>query len=223
MGYIIQDTFRILKEELPSTFDYYSIKDNDEEVRAFIECNMLDKSFSSIDNNYYHNVNFYDNKTGEEYRAFEEGYLYMFPKNDMLKVGHNLNAFSISRELKSIRVNENGLFVETDDRLGNIVTKYYSKESLKKIEENTLSCASIDYIEENIANLGIKPNITINAFKQGSNMTVQLFDGDNLLDRRVTTLDNPNAPAYKAYYDFMNDYKLYTDPVEYVNTNNKTR
>ena len=223
MGYIIQDSFRILKEEFPTTFDHYKFSDNDSEVRAFIYCNMLDKTYSGIDFTFLHSVHFNDNKTNEKYRAFEEGDLYMFPFNEKLEVGRNLNAFCISKELTSVRVNENGLFVETDDRLGNIVTKYYSNEKLKEISEKGISCVCVDYMEDNLASFGIKPSMIINSFKQGSNMTFQLFDGDTLVDRKVITLSDPNTPAYQAYYDMMNEYGLYSDPVEYLNDKKRSK
>ena len=223
MGYIIQDSFRILKEEFPTTFNHYNIYDNDEEVRSFIDSNMLDMSYSEMDFTFLHNVHFIDNKTKENYRAFEEGDIYMLPLNEKIEYGRNINAFSISKELTALRINENGLFIETDDRLGNIVTKYYSNDKLKQISDIGLTCACIDYMEENLASYGIKPSMIINADKEGTNISFQMFEGDTLVDRRITTLKNPNSSCYEVYYNYMNEFGLYSDPVEYLNTKKRIK
>jgi len=211
MGYTIQDSFKIFQEEHPSTFEYYNIQNNDEEVRAFVYANMMDMRYDSIDNNYYHNVNFTNIVTGDKYRSFEEGYLYMFPYNDMLEVGKPLNAFSISRELKSIRVNENGLFLEIDDRLGNVVTKFYDNEALRKIQENTLSCASIDYFEDNLARHNIVPSMIINASKEQDNVSFTIFRNGELVDMHSEKLENSREPVYKKYYEYMLRQGLFVD------------
>ncbi len=223
MGYIIQDSFRILKEEFPTTFNYYKIADNDNEVIAFIDSNMLDKSYTGMDFTFLHNVYFIDNKTKEKYRAFEEGDLYILPVNEKIELGRNINAFCISKELTAVRINENGLFIETDDRLGNIETKFYSYEKLQEINNIGISCACIDYMEENLASYGINPTMIINASKEGTNVTFQMFAGDSLVDRRITPLKDSSSSCYEVYYNYMNEFGLYNDPVQYINSKQRIK
>lgn len=209
----LTDVYAILKKEFGDDLRHFGL-DNSKELASFLHYNAHNEMFVNTDEEYYHNVNFKNLDTGKASRVFREGRLYFLPKgDDFLKPDNIINAFSIGRYLKSIVVNDNGLFVEKCDLNGNIITQYYDMAALSEIANHGLSFSNIDYIEDHIQGLGIAPDRVITVGRNNDHIMFSVVENEELIQQEQIDADEKRT-LYSCYYEFMKANNYYDDTLQ---------
>jgi len=206
----LTNVYSIIKREFKEDIEYFGLQDS-KELASFLHYNAHNEMFIDTDEYYYHNVNFKNLDTGKESRIFREGSLYFFPKeNDFITPDNNMTAFRIGKGTKSIKVNENGLFIEKSDLKGNVITQYYDMAALSEISKKGLAAANIDYIEDYIQTMGIHPDKIITVDKKDENLTFSEIENDEIVRQSQITINNSRT-FYSVYYEFMKSNYYYTN------------
>lgn len=204
----LTNVYSIIKREFKEEIEFFHLENN-RELAAFLHYNAHNEMFIGTDEYYYHNVNFKNLDTGKESRIFSEGYLYFFPKgNDLISPDNEMTVFSIQRGTKCIKVNRNGLFVEKNDLMGNIVTQHYDMAALTEIAKYGLSAGNIDYIEDNIQRKGISPDRIISVDNKDGILTFSVTENGEIINQNQVQVDK-NRTFYSTYYEFMKANKFY--------------
>ena len=209
----LTNVYAIIKKEFKDVLEYFGLA-NSKELAAFLHYNARNEMFVGTDDNYYHNVYFKNLDTGKESRMFKEGYLYFFPKgNDTIEPNNRMTAFSIEKNTKCIRINENGLFVEKNDLQGNILTEYYDCNALEEIAKDSLSAGSIDYVENYIERLSIQPDRVFITRKNGDSLVLSTFENGEEIIHEEVPIDK-NRTLYSIYYEYMKANNYYGDIIQ---------
>lgn len=209
----LTDVYAILRNEFGEELRHFGL-DNSKELASFLHYNAHNEMFVNTDEEYYHNVNFKNLDTGKASRVFSEGGLYFFPKGDgILKPDNKGKAFSIGRYLKSIVVNENGLFIEKNDLNGNIITQYYDMAALSEIANHNLSFDNIDIIEDAIQRLGIAPDRVITVGRNNDHIMFSVVENEEVIQQEQIDADEKRT-LYSCYYEFMKANNYYDDTLQ---------
>lgn len=208
MNHDLTDVFSILKKEYRSTFDFFHL--DNRIVASFLYYNAHNEYFTGTDEVYYHNTYFKNLDTGITSRAFTEGKLYFFPTGEaeQIKPREPKIGFSLGKTLKCIRVTENGLFIEEVQRgqpdLADIVVDYYDNAAVEEISKNGLSISNIDYIEDHIKRLGIKPDrriIVSNFLNNHVDYTLEVEEnGEVVRKENFNTYVDTNGKDFGTFY-----------------------
>ncbi len=218
----LTNVYAIIKREFKEDIEYFRLQDS-RELASFLHYNAHNEMFVGTDEYYYHNVNFKNLDTGKESRIFREGSLYFFPKgNDNITPDNNMTVFKIGQGTKSIKVNENGLFVEKSDLKGNVVTQYYDAAALAEISKGGLSAGNIDYIEDYIQRMGIQPDRIIAVDKKDGNLTLSVTENGEVVRQGQIPADNSRT-LYSVYYEFMKSNNYYGNNIQQTNTSGMHR
>ena len=212
----LTNVYAIIKKEFKEEIEHLGLQDS-KELASFLHYNAHNEMFIGTDEYYYHNVNFKNLDTGRQSRIFREGILYFFPRgNDFIRSDNNITAFSIGSGTKSIKINENGLFVEKNDLNGNIITQCYDSAALDEISKNGLSVGGIDYIEDYIQRIGIQPDIIISASRDNEIFKLSITENGEIVKQEEMPLDKTRT-LYSIYYEFMKSIGFYGDNFQRAN------
>ena len=206
------DVYAIMLKEFPETSNYFRIPGN-KEIESFVHYNAHNEQFDYAENAYGYFLYFKNLDTGRFSRLFTEGPIYFFPRmsEDIIEPENKATAFTIRGDsTRTIRVNDNGLYVEDynlKDR--NITVRFYDMAALKMIAEKKHCFASIDVIENYLDN-ECRPDKTINAEKIGDIVYFYVVEnGEKVFEEEIPF--GKDRTFYSVYFEKMKSMGLYLD------------
>ena len=217
------DVFSIIKSrpEFKKVIDTFNLGNN-KELEMFLHYNahneMPIESPDSRDRTIYFR-NFDTDKVSKIVRG---GYLHFIPKDeDVLSPANEMTAFAIGKGIKCVRINGNGLFIENIDLKGNIITQYYDMAALTEIGKEEISIIVLDYIEEYIKSIGIRPDRIISAERVNDRVvTMSIIENNEVVKRSQVKVDGDRT-LYSVYFEYMKANRYYGDNIQVRNINRR--
>ena len=225
MNSVSTNIFNFIIEKFPITIEYLVQKQNlklDKELKLFLHYNAHNEMYTDITNYKIHHI-FKNLNNGHKSKLFtDKGAICFLPEDkDTISADNKRTAFMINKNTKSIKINDNGLFIEANDLNGNIITLYYDIAALNEIYKHNLSFENITSIEKDIQKIGIYPDRIISANKRNDNLLVTITENGKIIKEEEIKKIRHATPYYLTYYEYMKLNGYYEDSVMHKNNLNR--
>ena len=117
---------------------------------------------------------------------------------------------SISHVTKCVKIDDDGLYIESMNLNNSIVLKYYDNVALERIINKVgESINKISVLDAYISGCGISPDFIVFADLQGDKVTIRINEnGEDILNE---TLDyDKKRTLYSTFYEFMVKERIYS-------------
>lgn len=207
----LTNVYAIIKNYYKDIIEKFGLQDS-RELSAFLHYNTINEMF--IDTNdigsEYPEINFRNLDTFKVSKAFVKENIYFFPLGNTV-INNNttdMKAFNISNVTRSVIINDNGLFIESNNLKDCIITKYYDNAALSQISKENIDINDFFNIESHIKNIGIMPDNIITAYLKYDNVEINIKENNEIISENIIYKGNDRS-LYSIYYEFMKNKNFY--------------
>lgn len=201
-----KSVYEVLNDKFKYEFEYFNLSNNIK-LQEFLSCHTKNYKYLGINKIYENNYGFENEITNTKYKAivdFNSEICIMPINNSFIEKGNNFALFRLGREIHSVVLNANGLFIEKYDLSSNIETLYYNNNLLKEISKKDIDIYHIDSLINIIKN--IEPSKIIKVFSENGIYYLQSKLKDSSYKQEKL---NIQSSLYKAYYNYMTNSEYY--------------